>query len=317
MFRLFALHGSRALGEGISRTLDCPLSEHEERDFSDGEHKIRPLESVRECDVYVVHSLYGETDRSVNDKLNRLLFFIGALKDAAARHVTAVVPYLCYARKDRQTKPRDPVTTRYVAALFEAVGTDRVVTMDVHNLAAFQNAFRCRTEHVLARSLFVDHFADRLRAHDAEPVVLSPDAGGVKQAEQFREALSDALGTELPLAFMEKKRSEGKISGRTLVGDVADRSVVILDDLISTGTTLVRSAEACRAAGATAVYAAATHGVFVEDANDKLDTPALDQIAITDTIAPPRLDDALIDRKLVVLDAAPLLARAIARMHRA
>ena len=125
-------------------------SPHEERECEDGEHKARPLISVRGKNVFVVQSLYGDDRQSGNDKLCRLLFSIDALKDAAAARVTAVVPYLAYARKDRKTKPRDPVTTRYVAALFEAVGIDTVMTLDVHNLAAFQNAFRCRPEHLEA-----------------------------------------------------------------------------------------------------------------------------------------------------------------------
>ncbi|MCK4867236.1 MAG: ribose-phosphate pyrophosphokinase-like domain-containing protein, partial [Alphaproteobacteria bacterium] len=139
---LFALNASRAFGERVAERLGIALGQHEERDFEDGEHKARPLENARGRDVFVVQSLYGEAGESVNDKLLRLLFFIGALKDASAAEVTAVVPYLGYARKDRKTKSRDPVTTRYVAALFEAVETERVVTIDVHNLAAFQNAFR-------------------------------------------------------------------------------------------------------------------------------------------------------------------------------
>ncbi|MEK7716281.1 MAG: ribose-phosphate pyrophosphokinase-like domain-containing protein, partial [Pseudomonadota bacterium] len=134
---LFALHPSRSFGEDVARQLGISLSACEERDFEDGEHKSRPLVNVRNQDVFVIQSLYADTKQSVNDKLVRLLFFIGALKDASAARVTAVVPYLSYARKDAKTQTRDPVTTRYVAQIFEAVGTDRVITMDVHNLAAF------------------------------------------------------------------------------------------------------------------------------------------------------------------------------------
>ena len=135
---LFSLRFDQTLGERVAGKLGIRLGAHEEREFEWGQHKSRPLESVRGKDVYVVQSLHGDAVHNVNDKLCRLLFFLGALRDADARRVTAVVPFLCYARKDRQTKPRDPVTTRYVAALFEAVGVDRVVTLEVHNLAAFQ-----------------------------------------------------------------------------------------------------------------------------------------------------------------------------------
>jgi ribose-phosphate pyrophosphokinase len=151
---LFSLRAGQAYAERVAAHLGVPLAPHEEREFEWGQHKARPLESVRGKDVYVVESLHGDVGQSVNDKLCRLLFFLGALRDAAAARVTAVVPFLCYARKERKTKPRDPVTTRYVAALFEAVGVDRVVTLEVHDLAAFQNAFRCRTEHLDARRTF-------------------------------------------------------------------------------------------------------------------------------------------------------------------
>ena len=121
-----------------------------------GEHKSRSLETVRGRDVYVIHSLYGEPSQSVNDKLVRLLFFIGSLKDASAARVTAAIPYLCYARKDRRTKPRDPLALRYLASALEAVGTDHVVTIDVHNVAAYENAFRISTDHLEARKAFAD-----------------------------------------------------------------------------------------------------------------------------------------------------------------
>ena len=123
--RLFALHGTEVLGEKIARSLGCHLAALEERSFEDGEHKSRPLDTVAGCDVYVVHSLHGGPQESPNDKLCRLLFFIGALKDAGAARVTAVMPYLCYARKDRRTKAQDPVTIRYLATLFEAAGVER------------------------------------------------------------------------------------------------------------------------------------------------------------------------------------------------
>ena len=156
---------------------------------------------------------------------------------------TVVAPYLCYSRSERRTRPRDPVTTRYLAALFEAVGTDCVVTLDVHDLAAFQNAFRCRTEHLEAKNLFARYIAPLLGGRAA---VMSPDAGGYKRAEAFRKTLSRVVGSDLPMVFMAKQRSDGGVSGGAVVGDVAGRAVVILDDLVSTGTTLCRAVRACR-----------------------------------------------------------------------
>lgn len=310
---LFALNTSRDFGEKVAEKLGIALSEHEERDFEDGEHKSRPLVNVRGNDVYVIQSLGSDPHLSVNDKLCRLLFFIGALKDASAERITALVPYLCYARKDRKTKSRDPVTTRYVASLFEAVGTDRLVTLDVHNLAAFQNAFRCGTDHLEAKNLFVDHFAPIVR--DDDIVVLSPDVGGVKRAEQFRTALSRTLDKPIMLAFMEKYRSRGKVTGEALVGDVQNRAVIIIDDLISTGTTIARAATACHDQGARKIYAAASHGIFVGEAERILSNPALNKIVITDTIPPFRLSTAFVKEKVTVLDASALFAKAVKSIH--
>ena len=311
--RLFALTPGEGLGARIAASLNVPLARHEERQFEDGEHKARSLENVRGRDVFVIESLYGEPGRSANDKLCRLLFFIGALKDASAERVTAVVPYLCYARKDRRSKSRDPVTTRYVARLFEAVEVDRVVTLDVHNLAAFENAFRCRIDHLEAQRLFVEHFVPKLGT--AEVVVVSPDVGGVKRAEQFRQLLARRLGREPGSAFLEKYRSAGVVSGEAVVGEVTGRIAIIIDDLISTGGTLLRAARACRARGAARVFAAATHGVFVGNAARLVADPALERLVVTDTIPPFRIEPSLAQQKLTVLETARLFAEAIRRIH--
>jgi ribose-phosphate pyrophosphokinase len=310
---LFALRTSREVGERIAAHLGLALSPHEERAFDDGEHKARSLANVRGRDVFVVESLYGDSEQSVNDKLCRLLFFIGALKDASAASVTAVVPYLAYARKDQKSKSRDPVTSRYVAAMFEAVGTDRVLTLDVHNLAAFQNAFRCRTDHLQAQGLFAAHFAALLGTREA--VVVSPDAGGIKRADRFRQRLAAALGRPVAAAFAEKHRSEGVLRGELIVGDVQGRCAIVLDDLIGTGSTIARTVTACRALGATAVYAAASHGLFVGDADRILADDALTGIVVTDSVPPLRLGAGRTRDKLVVLDSTALFGEAIRCIH--
>ena len=310
---LFTLQTGRPFGERVAAALGIALAPHEERAFEDGEHKARPLASVRGHDVYVVQSLYGDGAMSVDDKLVRLLFFVGALKDASAARVTVVAPYLAYSRKDRKSKPRDPVTTRYVAELFEAVGTDCVVTLDVHNLAAFQNAFRCRTEHLEAAALFVEHFADRVRSESV--AVVSPDAGGIKRADAFRQRLATRLGRPVGAAFAEKYRSAGVVRGEALVGDVAGRVAIVIDDLISGGTTLARAADACRRAGASRVYAAASHGVFAAGANETLAGSAVEEIVVTDSVPPIRIVDPRVRAKLVQVGVAPLFAEAIRRLH--
>jgi ribose-phosphate pyrophosphokinase len=309
---LFGLERSRALAERVAAWLAITLSAHEERNFEDGEHKARPLEDVRGRDAFVLHALHGDDAESGNDKLCRLLFFCGALKDAGAARVTAVAPYLCYARKDRRTKLRDPITTRYLGQMFEALGVDRVIAFEVHNLAAFENAFRCPTFHIESAKLIAAHLAPRLGAAPAAAV--SPDAGGAKRAEAFRQALEALTGREVGSAYMEKFRSSGVVTGAILAGDVRARTAVIIDDLISTGGTLVRAATACRAAGANRVIAAAAHGLFAGGAPELFASPAIDALIVTDTVPPFRLGpDAL--RRLTVLDPSEAIAEAIRACH--
>jgi len=311
--KLFALDRSHDFGRRVAVTMGIPLCKHEERDFEDGEHKARPLESVRNSDAFVIHSLHGDEEQSVNDKLIRLLFFLGALRDAGANRLTAVIPYLCYARKDRKTKSRDPLSTRYVAGLLESVGVNRVVTLDVHNLSAYQNAFRCQTEHLEAKKLFVDYFMSLIGEDEA--VVVSPDTGGIKRADQFREALQEKLDRPVGSAFMEKKRSAGVVSGEAVVGDVQNHVAIIIDDLIASGGTIARTVEACHQRGATRIFAAASHGAFAAAADRNLAQPELERLVITDTIPPFRLHSEATRVKLKVLSVTPLFGEAIKRLH--
>lgn len=312
MLSLFAIKRSDELGRAISEQLSHPLSTHEERDFKDGEHKIRPLENVRGSDVYILHSLYGGPLQSANDKLCRLLFLIGALKDAGAERVTAVVPYLCYARKDRRTKPYDPVTIRYIAGMFESVGTDRIVTLEVHNPAAFENAFRCQTVTLNTAPLFADYCR---QLKDERLCVVSPDTGGAKRAELFRLMLEEKTGRSVGNAFAEKYRSAGVVSGQHFAGDVADATALIVDDLISSGGTLLRAAKAARQAGAKRVMALVTHGLFMPGAEDVLADDAIDRLIVTDTVPLFRLSSSQAREKIGVLSSAPLLAETIRRLH--
>jgi ribose-phosphate pyrophosphokinase len=311
-FRLFALEATAELGKAVAHCLGCSVAAHEERAFEDGEHKARPLEPVGGANVYVVQSLHSGPSESANDKLCWLLFFIGALKDAGAARVTAIVPYLCYARKDRRTKPSDPVTTRYVAGMFEAVGTDCVVTLEVHNPVAFENAFRCRTVALTATPLFVDYVRG---LEDDRLSVVSPDTGGDKRAELFREALEAALRRPVGKAFAEKHRSAGVVSGNLFVGDVAGTTALILDDLISTGGTLLRAARAARQAGARRVIALVTHGLFMAGAAEVLADPAIERLVITDAVPAFRLASGAPREKLDILPASPLLAETIRRLE--
>ena len=310
---LFSLHSGQALAERVATNLGVRLGAHEEREFEWGQHKSRPLESVRGSDVFVVQSLHGDAVESVNDRLCRLLFFLGALRDAGAHRVTAVVPFLCYSRKDRRTQSRDPIITRYVASLFEAVGVDCLVTIEVHNLAAFQNAFRCRTEHLDARRVFAAFLATRFA--DKDLAVVSPDLGGIKRADLYRDALNRRMGRDASSGFIHKRRSRDVVSGHTIVGDIKGRTVLLVDDMISTGTTLARAAAACRDAGALEVVAVAAHGAFTPEASGTLAAAPIDWIVVLDHIPPSALDPTLVAEKLWLLDSASLLAEAVRRLH--
>jgi ribose-phosphate pyrophosphokinase len=311
---VFAVAASREFGERVAQVLGQALGAHEEREFEDGEHKIRPLESVRDRDVYVIQSLYSDSAQSANDKLCRMLFFLGALRDAGAARTTAVMPYLAYARKDQKSQTRDPVTTRYVAQLIESVGVDRVVTLDVHNLAAYQNAFRCESVHLEANKVFIGHLVSRLGATERVAVV-SPDVGGIKRAERFRQVLARAMGREPAMGFFDKARAKGVLTLGQLTGDVGGSTVIIIDDLISTGSTVAHAATVCREQGARRVIAVATHGLFVGKAGELLASPLLDQVIVTDSVPAFRLEGTPAAANLTVLSVAGLFAEAIQRLH--
>lgn len=309
---LFALPETQYLGAPIAEALNTQLSELEDRKFEDGEGKIRPLVSVRGTECFVIQSLHSDAELSTNDKLCRLLFLIATLREHGASRVTAVVPYLSYARKDRQTKSRDPVTTRYVAQLIEAAGCDCVVGFEVHNVVAFQNAFRCQTVHLDTRQVFADVMAWRA---DGEPiVVVSPDPGGVKRAQLFREALQNRLGQAVGLGLMEKRRSGGVMRAGGMIGEFGDATALVIDDMIASGSTMVHAAEACRERGALKVFALAAHGLFLEGASEMLQSPHIDRTFVTDTIPPFRLPEGAETQRLEISSAASVFAVTIAHL---
>jgi ribose-phosphate pyrophosphokinase len=306
---LFAPSHTADLGRRVAQALGMELARSEEREYENGEHKMRPLDEVRSKHAVVVQSLCGDEQASTHDKLCRLLFFIGALKDAGALSVTACTPYLAYARKDRRTKSRDPVTTRYIAAMFEAVGVDRVMVLDVHNESSFDNAFRCQSVRIDATTTFAEEYA---RVADISNVIVaSPDIGGVKRAQGLRDLFGKKLGKAVDFAFMEKRRSGGVVSGDTLTGPVSGRDVVIYDDMIATGTTVLRATAAARHAGARRVDIIATHAAFTPDVAKLFEPGGADSVFVSDSIALRPPFTSLHGRSLHVVSIAPLLARAI------
>lgn len=316
---MFSLEPQAAWAADAAAALGQPLAPHEERRFADGECKLRPLVDPCGEDAYVLLSLHGGPQDSPHDKLCRLLMFIATLREHGAARVTAVVPYLAYARKDRQTKPHDPVTLRYVAQMFESVGTDQVMVLEVHNVAAFQNAFRCVTVHIDSHPAF-DAVVRELA--DGGPLaVASPDPGGVKRAQLWREALEQELQTAVGFAMVDKRRSAGVVSSAGLVaGDVAGASVLLFDDLIASGDTMVRAATALRDSGARRVSACAAHGLFIDPARKALLDAHIDEVVVCDAVPPFRLGEARgaearLGGKLRLVSCAPLWAGAIRRSH--
>jgi ribose-phosphate pyrophosphokinase len=315
---LFALDEEPMFSQALSRSLGVSLSAHENRSFEDGEHKLRPLADPRDSDVYVIHSLYGDVHHSPHDKLMQLLMFIATLRDHGAARVSAVVPYLAYARKDRQTKPFDPVTLRYVAQLFEAVGTAQIIVLEAHNVAAFQNAFRCPTIHLEAHRCFDPWVAEQFDK-GVPLAVASPDPGGVKRAQLWRESLEKVHSRPVGFAMIDKWRSAGVVSSDNLVaGDVKGMTVLLMDDLIASGDTMRRAAVALHSAGAHQVLACAAHGLFTGSAAEALADDRIASVIVTDSVPSFRLPrTSAVRAKLVMASAAPLFGQAIAASHAA
>jgi ribose-phosphate pyrophosphokinase len=310
---LFAFEEGRAFAAKVSEQAGIALGGLEERRFEGGEFKLRPLESVRDRTSFVVQSLIDSDEAPVASRLLRLLFLLQGLRDGGSPQRIAVLPYLAFARKDRRTQLHDPVTSRYVAELLEAAGASHVVALDVHNPAAFDNAFRVPVDHLSALPMFVDHFAQHL----AVPIcVASPDIGGIKRAQLFRELLAHRLGGPVDLVFLEKRRALGMVSGGALVGEVRGSSVIIIDDLCATGGSLLRAAQACQGDGAARVHVAVTHAVLAAGLERLSAEGSITEVVITDSAVVPGSSAARTASggRIRLLSVAPLFAAAIRRI---
>jgi ribose-phosphate pyrophosphokinase len=296
----------------VAEAAGVPLAAVEERRFEGGEFKLRPLESVRGRTVLVLQSLAPSLEFPAPDRLVRLLFLLYGLRDAGARSTMALIPYLSYARKDRRTQPRDPVNTRYVAQLLESTAVDRIVALDVHSPTALDNAFRVPVDHLTALPMMAEHFARR--SANTGLTVVSPDVGGIKRAQIFRELLQRHAAAEVELAFIEKRRARDVVETGALVGYSAGRSVIVIDDLCATGGTLVRAAEICSRAGASTVHVAFTHGPHPAGIESLLTQPSITSVTATDSVALPPGASGAHSPKLTTLSIATLLGQAIRRI---
>jgi ribose-phosphate pyrophosphokinase len=303
---------SDALARAIARAANCEWAAVEERSFVGEEFTLRPLVPVRDRDVCVVQTLAPSAAAPITARLVRLLFLLAALRDAGARSRIAVIPYLAYARQERRGESGDPVHTRYVAELLQAAGMTHLIALDVHDLAAIDNAFRVPVEHLTARPVFIEWLAAQTLS---EPLaVASPDIGGIKRAQSFREHLERRLDQAVELLFIEKRRAAGHLSaGHQIVGQAEGRHVVLIDDLCATGETLMRAAAALNQAGALRVSAAVTHVASAAGLRALCADPHLSQVLVTDSALTPESQDAA-PGKLCVIPCASLFAPALAQI---
>jgi ribose-phosphate pyrophosphokinase len=298
--KLFGGSSNPTLIEEIAKRLNVPLGEAELGRFADSEVEFQITENVRGADVFVVQP----TSPPVNEHLVEMLVMIDAFKRASAGRITAVLPYYGYARQDRKDRPRVPITAKLVADLLSTAGTHRVITMDLH-VGQIQGFFDIPVDHLFAAPVMLDHVSSM----NLEPlVIVSPDAGGVERARAYAKRLKVAL------AVMDKRRGENhEIETIHVIGDVAGKSALIVDDMVDSAGTLVRAVDALLEAGAKRVLAACTHPVFSPPAIERINASPIDKVIVSNTI-PLRPDAASCD-KIEVLSVAKILGQAIQSVH--
>ena len=298
--KIFSGNANPALAHEICTYLGTKLGEATVASFSDGEIRVKIEENVRGGDVFVVQS----SCQPVNDSLMELLIIIDALKRSSANRITAVIPYFGYARQDRKDQPRVPISAKLVADLISTAGTDRVLTMDLH-AGQIQGFFNVPVDHLYALPVLLDYITKK---KVSDLVVVSPDAGGVERARAFAKRL------EANLAIIDKRREgPNQTQIMNIIGDVAGKSALLLDDMIDTAGSIVKGAQACMDHGAREVWAACTHAVLTGPALDRIQQSCLKQVIVTDSI--PLRGKEQICQKLHQLSVAPLLGEAIRRIH--
>ncbi len=302
--KVFAGNSNPALVRAVCAYLEVPQSRASVSRFSDGETQVEIGENARGLDCYVVQS----TCTPVNDHLMEMLIMIDALKRASAGSITAVIPYYGYARQDRKVAPRTPITAKLVADLVTAAGATRVLSMDMH-AGQIQGFFDIPFDHLYAAPVLLDHIRKRF-TDPREAVIVSPDAGGVERARAYSKRLG------CPLAIVDKRRTQPNVSEvMNLIGDVRDRTAILVDDMADTAGTLTEAAGALKQHGASRVFAYTTHGVLSGPAIARLKASPIEELVMTDTI--PLSAAGRESGKIQVLSVARLFGEAIARIHRA
>ena len=296
--KIFTGNAHKELAADIAKELGVPLGDAEVGRFSDGEISVNIYETVRGVDAFIIQP----TCSPVNGNIMELLIMIDAFKRASAGRIIAVIPYYGYARQDRKAKARDPITAKLVANLITAAGADRVLTMDLH-AAQIQGYFDIPLDHLHGGPILAEHFKKK---NIQDLVVVSPDLGSVGRARTFAEQL------DAPLAIIDKRRPKANVSEvMNIIGDVKDKNVILIDDMIDTAGTLVNGAEALKKFGAKEVYSCCTHPVLSGPAIDRIEKSVLKEVMVLDTL--PLSSEKRIE-KIKVESVAPIFASAIRKI---
>lgn len=299
--KIFSGNSNVGLAQSICDYLELPLGRALVSKFANGETRIRLEENVRGCDVFVLQSMCEPVDHN----LVELLLMIDALRRASSFRITAVIPYYGYAKQEKKTAGREPISAKLVANIIATAGAHRVLTIDLHS-PAIEGFFDIPVDHLRAAPLLATYFKENVDLHNV--VVVSPDAGGVRRADDFRSRIGTGS-----LAIISKQRPEpDRAEILEMVGEVEGKRAIIVDDMISTGGTLIEATEYLLKRGASEVYACATHPVFAGQAVELIRRSPLKQVVVTDTIPVPV---EARDHKIVLVSVAPLFAEAIARIH--
>ncbi|MBQ6685334.1 MAG: ribose-phosphate diphosphokinase [Firmicutes bacterium] len=297
-YKIFTGNANPALAEEIAKIMGKPLGKAAVNKFSDGEISVSLWETVRGIDTYIIQPTCDPT----NDNLMELLIMIDAMKRASAGRINAVIPYYGYARQDRKAKARDPITAKLVADLLQAAGADRVITMDLH-AAQIQGYFDIPVDHLLGMPILVKYFKEK---NLEDLVIVSPDHGSVTRARSMAQPL------DAPIAIVDKRRPKANVSEiMNVIGDVKDKTVVLMDDMVDTAGTICNAANAMRDMGAKEVYACATHPILSGPAIERIEKSAIKEMVLLNTIPLP--PEKQID-KIKTLSVAPMFAEAMIRV---
>jgi len=298
--KIFTGNSNIPLAEEIASHLGMTLGQGYASTFSNGETRVSIEETVRGCDVYIVQSLSNPVDHHIME----LLIMMDAMKRASAGRITAVIPYFAYARQDRKTRPREPISAKLLANLITVAGANRVITMDLH-AGQIQGFFDIPVDPLQASPILAEYIKNNLNLDNS--VVVSPDVGGVARARAFASRL------HLPIAIIDKRRpAPNESEVMYIVGDVKGKTCIVIDDMIDTGGPLIKGVDALLEEGAIEVYACATHPVFSGNAIENIKKSHIKKVIVTNTI---RLDKEQLCDKIEVLSVAKLFAEAIDRVH--